>query len=240
VNFDHLRARARELQETLEDANARVCIGIRDTVVKSDGGPSLRAWLSQLGAHDTQGDGYDHADALVAGVFDFASVDDTGAAPGADMVFYQPTPARHVLSMIDKLRLQSGDTLVDLGSGLGHVPMLVNILTGASTIGIELQAPLAEQARAMARSLRLHGVSLLHGDAREAELSAGDVFYLYTPFKGAVMDAVLARLADEATRRPLRIATFGPCTWRVNQEPWLVCADAPSETAVCVFLSACR
>ena len=234
-NFEHLHARARDVLDVLEDANARVCADIRQAVIRGEGAACLRAWLDTLGSPGAPLDGYDHADALVAGMFDFANVHDSGAAPGQDMVFYQPTPVRHVVAMIDKLALGPGDTLMDLGSGLGHVPMLANIFTGASTLGIELQAPLVERARETARALGLQGVSFVPGDARAVDLSEGTVFYLYTPFKGAVMDEVLARLAVEAVRRPLRIATFGPCTLRVGAESWLVSSDVPCETAVCVF-----
>jgi len=234
-NFEHLHVRARDMLDALEVANARVCADIRDAVIRGEGAPCLRAWLDKLGGLGAPSDGYDHADALVAGMFDFANVHDSGAAPGEDMVFYQPTPVRHVVAMIDKLALGPGDTLVDIGSGLGHVPMLVNILAGVSTIGIELQAPLVERASETAQALGLQGVSFVHGDARAADLSAGTVFYLYTPFKGAVMDEALARLADEARDRPLRIATFGPCTSRVGAEPWLVSREVLGEGCVCVF-----
>lgn len=232
---EHLHARARKVLDALEHANARVCTDIRDAVVRHEGARCLRAWLDKLGGAGEPSDGYDHADALVAGMFDFANVHDSGTAPGQDMVFYQPTPVRHVLAMIDQQAVGPGDTLVDLGSGLGHVPMLVNILTGIRTIGIELQAQLWKVARETARALNLPAVSFVHGDARTADLSAGTVFYLYTPFKGAVMDQVLARLAGEARDRPLRIATFGPCTSRVGAEPWLVAIDGPGENGVCVF-----
>jgi hypothetical protein len=238
-NLEHLRVQARDMLEALEDANARVCKGVRDAVMGGTGGACLRAWFDTLGGPGVQANGYDHADALVAGMFDFAAVDASGAAPGQDMVFYQPTPVRHVVAMVDRLGLGPDDVLVDLGSGLGHVPMLANILAGARAIGIELQAPLLERARETARALGLHGVSFLHGDARAADFSMGTVFYLYTPFKGAVMDDVLARLADEARRRPLRIATFGPCTLRVGAESWLASRDVPGESAVCVFHPRC-
>lgn len=234
-NCEHQHAQARAMLDALEDANARVCADLRNAVIRGEGAACLRAWFDKLGGAGAPSDGYDHADALVAGMFDFANVHDSGVAPGQDMVFYQPTPVRHVVALIDQLALGPGDTLVDLGSGLGHVPMLVNILSGASTLGIELQAPLVERARETATALGLQGVSFVHGDAREADVSAGTVFYLYTPFKGAVMDEALARLAGEARDRPLRIATFGPCTTRVAAEPWLVSRDVPSENGVCVF-----
>ncbi|WP_331521780.1 methyltransferase [Pinirhizobacter sp.] len=233
--FERLHGRTRDMLKTLEDANARVSADIRNAVIRGEGAACLRSWLDRLGARGAQGDGYDYADALVAGMFDFGNVNDTGAAPGEDMVFYQPTPVRHVVAMIDRLALELADTVVDLGAGLGHVPMLVNILTGASTVGIELQAPLVERARETAQALGLQGASFIHDDVRAADLSTGTVFYLYTPFKGAVMDQVLARLAEEAKGRPLRIATFGPCTLRVAAEPWLVPTDVPGESRICLF-----
>lgn len=56
---------------------------------------------------------------------------------------------------------------------------------------------------------------------READLSAGTVFFLYTPFTGAILRTVLDRLRHEARRRPIRICSYGPCTPLIAQELWL-------------------
>ena len=62
--------RARDMLNALEDANARVCKSVRDAVMDGAGSPCLRAWFDTLGGPCAQDEGYDHADALVAGMFD--------------------------------------------------------------------------------------------------------------------------------------------------------------------------
>jgi hypothetical protein len=42
------------------------------------------------------------------------------------MVPYQPTPVRHILHLIAAAMVAEDDVFVDLGSGLGHVPLLVS------------------------------------------------------------------------------------------------------------------
>jgi len=63
----------------------------------------------------------------------------------------------------------AGDTLVDLGTGSGVVPLLLAARTGAGHIvGVEIQAELADRAR---RSVLLNGlqgrIEILRGDLRE-------------------------------------------------------------------------
>jgi hypothetical protein len=58
-------------------------------------------------------------------------------------------------------------------------------------------------------------------DAREAALSDGNVFFLYTPFRGALLQEVLEKLRAIAARRPIRVCSFGPCTPELAQTSWL-------------------
>jgi predicted RNA methylase len=172
------------------------------------------------------GDSYDHLDTLVSGVLRIEEPAARLAGLAADMVFYQPTPARHIFDAIARSGLDRGDVLIDLGSGLGQVVLLGAICTGARCIGIEWEAAYVACARRCAEALRLGRVSFVQGDARTADLSAGTVFYLYTPFEGAMLREVLDRLKAEAATRELRICTLGPCTPTVAQEPWLQAAGA--------------
>jgi hypothetical protein len=96
-----------------------------------------------------------------------------------------------------------------------------------------------ERARQCAQSLNLHldRVSFLHQDARVADLSLGTVFYLYTPFTGSILRAVLDRLRREAATRPIRISSYGPCTSVIAEEPWLVAATAPEADRIALFRS---
>jgi hypothetical protein len=123
--------------------------------------------------------------------------------------------------LIRRTQLTAQDVFVDLGSGLGHVPLLVAICTDARAIGIELEPAYVECARRSAEALRLTNATFLTQDARVADLSSGTVFYLYTPFCGAILRVVLDQLRLIATTRDIRVCTFGPCTAIVAAEPWL-------------------
>jgi 16S rRNA A1518/A1519 N6-dimethyltransferase RsmA/KsgA/DIM1 with predicted DNA glycosylase/AP lyase activity len=153
------------------------------------------------------------------------------------MVFYQPTPARHIFHMIAVTALTASDVLVDLGSGLGHVPLLVSTCTGASSVGIEVEASYVERARQCAQRLNLNRVAFIHQDARAADLSGGTIFYLYTPFTGSTLRCVLNLLRREAATRRIRICTYGPCTSVIAEESWLVATAAPATDRISVFSS---
>ncbi|HEV2621328.1 MAG TPA: class I SAM-dependent methyltransferase [Frateuria sp.] len=174
----------------------------------------------------TAGDGYDHLDTLVSGVLQIEAPQGRLAGLSQEMVFYQPTPARHIFDLLARTGLGADDVLIDLGSGLGQVALIAGICSGARCIGIEWEASYVQSARRCAQALQLDRVGFVQGDARTADLSAGTVFYLYTPFKGAMLREVLDRLEAEASIRELRICTLGPCTATVAREPWLQAADA--------------
>ncbi|HEU4669379.1 MAG TPA: hypothetical protein VFR91_01605 [Dyella sp.] len=182
-----------------------------------------------LGEHAApSSDRYDVLDALVAGVLGLAPDEPAWQPLGPDMVFYQPTPARHMLNALEQLRLGPDDVLMDLGAGLGHVPLVAAICTPARCIGIEWQAACVMAARACAADLGLDRVAFIQGDLCEADLGEGTVFYLYTPVSGALLRRVLDRLRSEAERRAIRLCTLGPCTEVVAGETWLR-ADRPCD-----------
>ena len=232
--FAHVLA----LREQLEAANGAVYAAIRDELRRGAGAEHLRKWISQCGDAGAPHPGiaYDHLDELIAGVLDLHEpVTQTALEP--EMVFYQPTPVRHTLEMIRLSELGEGDVLIDLGSGLGHVPILASILTGARTIGVEIDPALRRCASECAQRLGLGRVTFLEGDAREADLSLGTVFHLYTPFTGAMLRAVLDRLQSEAERRAIRVCSLGPCASAVAEEPWLKSRTAVDSERITCFVS---
>jgi len=83
---------------------------------------------------------------------------------------------------------------------------------------MDLHAGLFEQ---LAHRLRLSRVTFLNVDAREADYTDGTVFFLYTPFTGHLLQAVLARLHTAASTHPITIAAYGACTRDVAQQAWL-------------------
>ena len=238
IRADSLFARATALRKKLEAANGTVYAAIRDEVRRGAGKEILRGWIRECGESGAPrpGLGYDHLDELIAGVL--ALGEPVGeAVPAPEMVFYQPTPARHILEMIRLSGLGEKDVLIDLGSGLGHVPILASILTGARANGIEVDAAYVRCARECARSLGLERVIFIEQDAREADLSAGTVFHLYTPFTCGMLRTVLDRLRGEGERRAIRVCTLGPCAPVVAAEPWLRATTALDAERVTCFRS---
>lgn len=226
--------RAEAIRQRLEAANAVQFRAIRAAIRRGEGRDALRRWQREGDDACRAGDGYDWQDELVGGVLPFGEPGEA-AALAPEMVFYQPTPARHVFDLLDRLALDAGDVLVDLGSGLGHVPLLTAICTGARGIGVEIEPVYVEGARACARSLRLAEARFVQGDARGADFTTGSVFYLYTPFIGTILRSVLDTLRREAERRAFRVCSFGPCTVVLAAEPWLVGDDVPVPGRVAVF-----
>jgi hypothetical protein len=223
-----LYQRARELRAELEDVNSRFCDSIRDAIRRGAGRDALLRCADESTDGTTQrtnssedGDSYDYLDELVSGVFQFAAPDAPKIHLSSEMVAYQPTPARHVFEMIRRAKLTAEDVFIDLGSGLGHVPLLVAICTKTRVIGIELEPAYVESGRHSAEELRLSNAKFLSSDVRDADLSSGTVFYLYTPFRGSILREVLDRLRAEADTREIRVCTFGPCTPIVAEEIWL-------------------
>ncbi len=234
-----LASRPQALRARLEAANADLYASIQHEIrqgsVPAVFARQLEPQAQPAGLH------YDHLDELIAGVFAFDQPGAPQTPTGPENVFYQPTPARHIFALIHEAHLTAADTLIDLGSGLGHVPLLVSAATGARAIGIEFEPAYVTSARTSAQKLNLDRVSFQLQDARDADLSAGTVIYLYTPFTGSILRAVLNALRAEANLRaqsainPFRVATFGPCTATVAQEPWLAPATPPAEDQITVF-----
>jgi hypothetical protein len=188
-------------------------------------------------AHRATGEGYDYLDELIDGIFQFETPDDAGLQREPELVPYQPTPARHIFDLIDRLALTANDVLMDLGSGLGQVPMLASLCTVAQAIGIEMEPGYVESARRSAQALNLCRVTFIQQDARAADLSAGTVFYLYTPFIGTVLRRVLDNLRRETVSRSIRVAAYGPCVPTIAKEPWLEVLETPNTDRIAMFRS---
>jgi Methyltransferase domain len=241
-NTADLYRRARAIYARLEAVNCELYEGIRGEIQRGGRPDALLRWAGSSAEMDdvagpAKGMGYDYLDELISGVFQFEEPDAEPVRREAEMVLYQPTPARHIFHLIGLTALTATDVLVDLGSGLGHVPLLAAILTCARSIGIELEASYVERARQCAQRLNLNRVTFIQQDARAADVSAGTVFYLYTPFTGSILSSVLSRLRREAATRPIRICTYGPGTSVIAEESWLEAAAAPVPHRIALFRS---
>ena len=228
--------RARALQAKLESINNHLFASIRCEIQAGRCPAEFTSILHGL-ATPPRGLAYTFLDDLLTGVFQFDPPAQEARPLTPDSVFYQPTPARHIFRLISAAAITRADTLIDLGSGLGHVPLLVSICTGATSIGIELDPTWIASARSCADQLGLSSVSFVTQDAREANLSDGSVFYLYTPFTGLTLARILDSLRTQAKSHPIRICSFGPCTVTIAQQPWLHPSSPPDSEQLTVFHS---
>jgi hypothetical protein len=234
--------RAKKLRARLEGVNAELYQSIRLAIRQGIDPRTLLGWIETSapggGARNpVPGLSYDFRDEFVSGILQLREPSSTEVHRGAEMVFYQPTPVRHILDFIAASALSETDVLVDLGAGLGHVVLLASMLTRARAVGIEMEPAYIRSARDCARSLGLSRVTFLQQDAREADLSSGSSFYLYTPFTGTILTDVLGRLRREGACRPIRVCTLGPCTLDVAKEQWLKASMPPDMWRITVFES---
>jgi hypothetical protein len=198
------------------DVRAGVCIG-----------SALRAQIDKYAGRDARQrspqdhPGYDNLDVFLNGLLRINAVPEEKSEREPEMVYYQPTPARIILELVEIANLGARDVFYDLGSGLGQVPILVNLLTGARAKGVEFEPAYCEYARACAAELGLSSMEFINVDARSADYSDGTVFFMYTPFEGRLLQEVLGRLRAESRKRLIRLFTFGPCTPIVYRQEWL-------------------
>ena len=233
---------AKAIRTRLEAANSVLYESIRSEIVRGALPHTLLQWIRTPASPDetastVPGLGYDYRDEVVSGVLQLREPSEPRLHPLPEMVFYQPTPVRHILNLITASALSEDDVFVDLGSGLGHVALLAFMLTGVRSFGIEVEAAYVATAQACAHSLQLSHVRFIHEDARAADLSNGTVFYLYSPFSGSILADVLDRLEKESTSKPIKICALGPCTGTLAKESWLRPISLPDPMQISVFQS---
>jgi len=236
--------RARAIQAKLEAANLKVYEAIRRDVRSGRGAHRLLDWVpSSDGGEPVLGlknEAYDYLDEFLDGVFRFEEPGTVIVQPTVEMVFYQPTPARHIFDLFNRTALTEHDVLIDLGSGLGHVPLLTCICTRARCVGVEIEPVYVDSAKQCAETLNLKGVTFIQQDARAANLKEGTIFYLYTPFAGKMLRAVLDSLRCEGANRDIRVSTLGPCTLTVANEDWLEAVGPARTDRISIFRSCNR
>jgi hypothetical protein len=180
-------------------------------------GNELLAWLSALPAAARDRALEEHLG--IAG-----EAPDTGP-PGPELIGYHASGVAAIVQALTVAAVQREDVLIDLGAGLGKVVLLAHLLTGATARGIELQPALVARARAAARQLGAE-VDFSQGDARQADLASGTVFYMYAPFTGPVLSEVLARLLRVAADHAIVVCALGVDLHR--EAAWL--APRPSDS----------
>lgn len=97
--------------------------------------------------------------------------------PGAP---YVPTPMSVVGEMLELADVTPADTVYDLGSGDGRLPITAARLYGSRGVGVELDSGLVARSRRLARSAGVDSlVRFVRGDLFEADIRPATVLTLY-------------------------------------------------------------
>ncbi len=164
-------------------------------------------------------------DAWLDVVLGLGEVPDDGPDLPRGCVPYLPCPVDAILRAVDLASIGERDLFVDVGAGVGRAAALVGLLTGAASVGLEIQPALVREARSLGGRLpQLHFTSI-EGDAAwlSAPATSGTVFLLYCPFGGERLTALLAQLERVARTGPIRICCVDlplpPCSWLSRVTP---------------------
>lgn len=220
-----LPLRAETLLARWEDLDQDLFRRLRTTLrAAPDAGAAFREmWEAHLPANAFAdagiGPGYDARDAFLNGLLHPEPVPAALLALEPEMVPFQKTPIRILMEMIARAGLGPADVFCDVGSGLGQIPIALHLLTGARAFGIECEPAYVASARACAAAIGLSAVAFLEADARAADYSAATVLFLYTPFRGRMLQEVLERIHDQC-RSGIRLFAYGPCTAEIAGPRW--------------------
>lgn len=222
-----LKTRAEELKATLEEIDVRLFQKLKAILSREEYPHKVFKNLVtdhiDINLLDDARPGYDNLDIFINGLLSFKPCPGQTKILEPEMVFFQKTPARLVFKLVEHSVFTNEDVFFDLGSGMGQVAILVNLLSGVQAKGVEFEPAFYLYAQDCVKELNLYDVEFINVDARHADYSKGTVFFMFTPFTGEIMKAVLNLLRKEAAQRKIRIITYGPCTAKVALQTWLHC-----------------
>ena len=223
-----LKYRAEKIKSELEEIDIKLFQRLRANI-RTDGytGTAFRNLVNEYFDFNAEykehleEPGYDNLDIFINGLFPFRTMPDQTKDLEPEMVYYQKTPARIVFELVEKSHFTREDVFFDVGAGLGQVTILVNLLAGITAKGVEFEPAFCGYASDCAREFNLSNVTFINVDARKADYSEGTIFFMFTPFKGEILQEVLEMLRKESLLRKIKIITYGPCTARVALQSWL-------------------
>lgn len=148
---------------------------------------------------------------------------------------FVPTPWSIAREMLELAKLGPEDTLYDLGSGDGRIPILAAQEFGCKAVGIERDMKLCKYSEQRISDLRLHDrVSFQCADFFEADLRPATVVTLY--LLSAVNGQLQARLASHLQRGSRVVALdFEVPGWRPARTKTVV-SEASVEYKLLLYL----
>ena len=135
------------------------------------------------------------------------------------------TPYRVIADISDKLKLKPGALLVDLGSGVGRVGIVMGILNPKlNFLGLELMKERHFQAQQASKKLGLDKrIQFKCCDLSKNKIPLADCYYLFNPFSYLTLRRVFQSLYVNSESKPFRVlmAQVGRPPRMVKRNPWL-------------------
>lgn len=143
---------------------------------------------------------------------------------------YATMPYRAFFAMLEHLRPNEDDVVVDIGCGKGRFLACAARLPVRKVVGIEINEPLAAVARTNLERMRGRRalVDVITAPAQEVDVSHGTIFYLYDSFGPGILRAVLNNLrsAIDAGRQVRFVYASPRHEWVLRECGWLERYDA--------------
>lgn len=220
-----LKTHAEDVKDKLEKINNTCFKHLQEIIRKGISAADFKNLVNQyfpsINYSEYETAEYDNLDIFINGLFPVQTIPEQTKELEKGMIFYQKTPARIVLELVEKAGFEPRDVFFDLGCGLGQVVILVHLLSGIIAKGIEYEPAFCDYAVHTAKILNISKVDFINTDARAADLSEGTVFFMFTPFVDDILQDVLALLQKESLSRKIKLFTYGPCSAQVASQKWL-------------------
>jgi SAM-dependent methyltransferase len=117
------------------------------------------------------------------------------------------TPYRVICRWGKSLKLKPGTKVVDLGSGVGRIPLTLGLLyPKVQFTGIEIMRERHEMAEKTRCGLKLRNVSFVCRNAAKRGLPIADYYYFFNPFVGDTLRQVFRQLKQFSSHRSFKVA----------------------------------
>ena len=140
---------------------------------------------------------------------------------GDNMCWFGNLPIELTIDLIDQVKTQPGKSFFDIGSGAGQIVLLMALFTDKMCVGIELNEYLHNKALEASRSLGLQNVEFINSDARTVAYDKADMFYMFSPFYGPVLDEMFSKIEPLFKDKSRVMIGAGDFVERLKRTSWL-------------------
>lgn len=121
--------------------------------------------------------------------------------------YFTPTPYRKLFKILRRMNINSQDTFLDLGCGLGRAVFAASWLGAQQSVGVEIDEELTAGAMATWQSSHLidRNIKFICSPAETFEPLDVTIIYMFHPFGPGTMEKVIHKLEQELQARPRRL-----------------------------------